>query len=277
MNVDKLRAIVESETDDLRTLAKLAGGHPSSFYRGVNFDGVDLREENLSGFDLTGSSFSRTVYDNTTIVDEKFKTILIQNGTQFINIEGGDVEDSADNLSISHDRTGDVLLVQGDFAGALAAYQDDLAIAERLAAQDPGNAQWQGDLSISYERIGDVLLAQGDGDGALRAYRADLAIAERLAEQDPGNAEWQRDLVVSHYKLGVTLLAAGDPVAREHAVRAQAQARLWAERFPQAGDHESLLRAVEDLVRRTEGTGQQSAESPTHPAAAPVSSKPPPL
>jgi hypothetical protein len=44
---------------------------------------------------------------------------------------------------------GDVLSAQGDLAGALVAYREDLAISQRLAA-DPSNAVWQRDLCMSY-------------------------------------------------------------------------------------------------------------------------------
>ena len=57
---------------------------------------------------------------------------------------------------------------KGDLDGALKAYQDSLAIAEKLAAQDPANAEWQRDLSVSFEKIGDVQSAKGDLDGASR-------------------------------------------------------------------------------------------------------------
>ena len=81
---------------------------------------------------------------------------------------------------------------------ALKSYRDSLAIAERLAQSDPGNAGWQRDLSVSYEKIGDVQVAQGDLAGALKSYRDSLAIRDRLAKSDPGNAGWQRDLSVSY-------------------------------------------------------------------------------
>jgi tetratricopeptide (TPR) repeat protein len=38
---------------------------------------------------------------------------------------------------------GDIKQQRGDLTGALKSYQDDLAIAERLATSDPGNAGWQ--------------------------------------------------------------------------------------------------------------------------------------
>ena len=44
----------------------------------------------------------------------------------------------------------------GNLDAALKAYQESLAIAEKLAAQDPSNAEWQRDLSVSFSKIGDV-------------------------------------------------------------------------------------------------------------------------
>ncbi|MFI5459384.1 MAG: tetratricopeptide repeat protein [Isosphaerales bacterium] len=114
------------------------------------------------------------------------------------------------DLSVSHGKLGDVLVVQGDAAGALKAYQAALAICERLATQDPSNAEWHHDLSVSHEKVGGVLVAQGDMAGALKAYRTSLAICERLATQDPSNARWQRGLSASQMKLADVLVAQGD-------------------------------------------------------------------
>ena len=108
------------------------------------------------------------------------------------------------------DRIGDVQVAQGDLAGALKSYRDSLAIVDRLAQSDPGNAGWQRDLSVSYEKIGDVQVAQGDLAGALKSYRDSLAITDRLAQSDPGNAGWQRDLSVSYDKIGDVQVAQGD-------------------------------------------------------------------
>jgi len=87
-------------------------------------------------------------------------------------------------------------------AAAPTSYQASLAIRERLAKADPGNAGWQRDLSVSHNKIGDVQREQGDLAAALTSYRASLAIRERLAKADPGNAGWQRDLSVSHERIG---------------------------------------------------------------------------
>jgi tetratricopeptide (TPR) repeat protein len=97
---------------------------------------------------------------------------------------------------------GDIQKDRGDLGAALATYRDSLAIVDRLAKSDPGNAGWQRDLSVSYDRIGNVLVAQGHLPEALKSYRDSLAIADRLAKADPGNAGWQRDLSVSYKKVG---------------------------------------------------------------------------
>jgi tetratricopeptide (TPR) repeat protein len=114
------------------------------------------------------------------------------------------------DLSVSHNKIGDVLMAEGDREGALAAYRAGLAIRESLSRLDPGNTEWQRDLSVSHNKIGDVLRAEGDREGALAAYRAGLAIREALSRRDPGNTQWQRDLSVSHDRIGDVLRAEGE-------------------------------------------------------------------
>ena len=115
----------------------------------------------------------------------------------------GAAERSGDDrdLSVSHDRIGDVLVRQGNLPEALASYRAGMAIAERLAGTDAGNADWQRDLSVSRNKIGDVLVRQGNLPEALDSYRAGMAIRERLAGTDAGNSDWQRDLIVSCVKI----------------------------------------------------------------------------
>jgi tetratricopeptide (TPR) repeat protein len=68
------------------------------------------------------------------------------------------------DLSVSHDRIGDVLSAQGDLTAALAAYRASLEIRARLAAADPGNAGWQRDLWVSYWRMASMTEQTGSGD-----------------------------------------------------------------------------------------------------------------
>ena len=101
-------------------------------------------------------------------------------------------------------------MAQGKLTEALQAYRDSLAIAERLAKADPGNAGWQHDLAASYNKVGNVLVAQGNLAEALQAYRDSVVIIERLAKADPGNAGWQHDLSVAYNGVGDVLVAQGN-------------------------------------------------------------------
>ena len=136
----------------------------------------------------------------------------------------------ARNLSVSHNKVGDVMLAKGDLEGALEAFQNSRHIRERLAQQDPANAGWQRDLSVSHNKVGDVMLAKGDLEGAVEAFQNSRHIIERLAQQDPANAGWQRDLSVSQEKVGDVMLAKGD---LEGAVEAFQNSRHIRERLAQ--------------------------------------------
>jgi tetratricopeptide (TPR) repeat protein len=135
------------------------------------------------------------------------------------------------NLSVTHDRIGEMLTDAGDLTAAMAEYRKSFAICERLAEADPGNADWLHGLAVSYDRIGDMLIDAADADAsrrpawegwratddyarfdALADYRKALAIRERLAAVDPGNVEWQRGLAVSYDRIG-EILGESDPDA----------------------------------------------------------------
>jgi len=87
-----------------------------------------------------------------------------------------------------------VLLAQGKLPEALKSYQQDLAIAERLAKSDPGNAEWQRDLSVSFAKLAVVFRKAGNNTDALNALKEGRAIAERIARLSPDNAQWKKDL-----------------------------------------------------------------------------------
>ena len=95
-----------------------------------------------------------------------------------------------------------------------------MAIAQKLAASDPSNSQWQRDLSISHERIGDTQRAQGDLAGALKSYQAGMAIRQRLAASDPSNSEWQTDVAVLAWNIG-TLKGSPQTAAERRVVLVQ--------------------------------------------------------
>jgi tetratricopeptide (TPR) repeat protein len=105
---------------------------------------------------------------------------------------------------------GDVLRAQGRLPEAMAAYQQGLTIAKRLADRDPSKAGWQRDLAASYGKIGDVLRAQGRVPEALAAYQQGLAITKHLVDQDPSKADWKQDLAADYDRVGDILRAQGN-------------------------------------------------------------------
>ncbi len=114
------------------------------------------------------------------------------------------------NLSVAHDRAGDVLVAQGKLPEALKSFREGLAIRERLTSKTPDNAGLQHDLSISHEKVGDLLAVQGKLDEALESIRKQLAIVERLANGAPGDTDLQSELSLCHEKIGEALMAQGN-------------------------------------------------------------------
>jgi tetratricopeptide (TPR) repeat protein len=171
--------------------------------------------------------------------------------------------------SVSQIKLGDVLLAQGDRDGALAAYRKALEISERLAEQDPQNADWQRFLLVSHNRLGNVLLAQGDGAGALAALRKALELSSRvLGDEHP-------DVAKSLSALGAVYKAQGNYAEAEPLMRQALELRRRAlgEAHPDyatsldnlavlyhaMGDYaaaEPLMRQALELRRRTLGEEQ---------------------
>jgi hypothetical protein len=99
------------------------------------------------------------------------------------------------DLSVAYEKVGNVQVAQGDLPGALKSYRDSLAITERLAKSDPGNAGWQRDLSVSYAKLAGAFRKASDNTKALDALRQGQAIMARLTRLSPDNAVWKGDLV----------------------------------------------------------------------------------
>lgn len=68
-------------------------------------------------------------------------------------------------------------LVDGWGTGELQVYRASLAIAERLAAQDPTNAASQRDLWVSCWRMADIRERNGDAEAQVRWRRAHDTLA----------------------------------------------------------------------------------------------------
>ena len=95
------------------------------------------------------------------------------------------------DISLAHDRIGNILAKQGQISAAIAELQVSLEIATRLAESDPTNAAWRRDLYASYRNLGLVQERAGQGKEARETYcRAKKVIlAEPVLEP-----EWQQRL-----------------------------------------------------------------------------------
>lgn len=69
-----------------------------------------------------------------------------------------------------------------------------LAIRERLAKADPGNAGWQRDLALSHGRVAMVAVRLGQREAALRGLRQGRTIIARLVDLSRDNATLPKDL-----------------------------------------------------------------------------------
>ncbi|TCG03486.1 hypothetical protein BZM27_48105 [Paraburkholderia steynii] len=145
---------------------------------------------------------------------------------------------SENRRAASYSNQGDTLLALGKLAGARKAYEQSLAISERLAKGDPSNGGWQRDLSVIYRKLGEVDTGQGDLAAARGAYEGSLMISLRLARTDPSISVRQRDLSAAYSKLGDVDMAQGDLDAarkaykqslaiRERLVQADLSDRGW--------------------------------------------------
>jgi len=77
--------------------------------------------------------------------------------------------------------------------GALAAYRASLGIRERLAAQDPSNAEWQRDLWVSYWRMASIAEQNGQADAMAwwrKAYETLSAMKRRGLFVSPQDAQF---------------------------------------------------------------------------------------
>ena len=88
----------------------------------------------------------------------------------------------------------------GDYAGAVAAFEKMIRIADAAAAADPQNNLVHLDAAMSAGRLGGVRLAQGDAAGALPALQKAVAGLEGVVAKDPHNRSYLRFLL-THYEL----------------------------------------------------------------------------
>ncbi|MGB0114505.1 MAG: hypothetical protein WBP59_14895 [Ilumatobacteraceae bacterium] len=121
-------------------------------------------------------------------------------------------------------------------------WRDEIAVARRLAEQDPDNLERQRELAIACASIGDRLLDEGLAGEAVDAYRTSLAIHEGLAANDPDDMHRQRDVFTGYDRLANALLQAGEHdegfqahrngfAVRERLPEVERESRQWRDRY----------------------------------------------
>lgn len=115
----------------------------------------------------------------------------------------------ARNLSFSLAKIGDVHLRSGDMAEALSAYQECLAIRQKLTRRYPEDIQLLRDVAVAFRDIADLKRLSGDAEGALAAYQDSLAVSRGLSAGD----HWPWDEVAALVRLGEALEATDDEPA----------------------------------------------------------------
>ena len=122
---------------------------------------------------------------------------------------GADVETRLD-VARSLRMVGLLLDATGDKAGALAAWEEQRELSERLAAEDPSDAV-RAVLALSHNNIAQLQWESGKPVEALASDEKALAIQQKLAGANPSVTDFQRELASSHQNIGAELSATGKP------------------------------------------------------------------
>jgi eukaryotic-like serine/threonine-protein kinase len=107
-------------------------------------------------------------------------------------------------------KVGKLLDATGDKSGAMAAFEEQRELSERLAQEDPSDAV-RAVLARSHSNIGRLLSETGKPGEALAAYEKALAIQQKLANANPAVNEFQIDLAANHNYFGQLLFQTGKP------------------------------------------------------------------
>lgn len=97
---------------------------------------------------------------------------------------------------------GDARMAQYQFDEAITAFNQYLALCQRLAHQNPDCPGWQRKLALAHSRLGDARQAQGQLESALAELSEHFAICRRMTRQYPADISWQREVGVAHSKIG---------------------------------------------------------------------------
>ncbi len=146
------------------------------------------------------------------------RQMLVQDALEYLDNlskESGNDAGLQREIAAAYEKVGDVQGNPtsgnlGDLASALDSYQKALALRQKLAAADPGNAGERRDLAVTYAAIADVFTNTLEFDRAADNYRKAIALNEGILSVDRNDSEAQRNLSMSYRKLGFTTAQAGD-------------------------------------------------------------------
>ena len=97
---------------------------------------------------------------------------------------------------------GEVRSEQGDSPAALEAFKESLRIAERMAANEPQNADIQLELANSRFFVGYVHWQRGELSEARAIFESNIPIVDAVSALDPDNSAWLVERAYAHTNLG---------------------------------------------------------------------------
>ncbi|MBT8485282.1 MAG: protein kinase [Phycisphaerales bacterium] len=119
-------------------------------------------------------------------------------------------------LAAAYERVGDIEGGNrnpslGGAANAMENYRAALALRQKIAAADPGDAETQRDLSRVHISIGDMLALTGDLAGAMQSYQTALDIRTTIAANAASDPVARRDLAIALLNVGKLHVKMGTP------------------------------------------------------------------
>ncbi len=91
----------------------------------------------------------------------------------------------------------------GDKTDAMRAYEEALAIWERLARENPAAIDFAAELAACHSDIGDLQKQTGQPERAMESYRKGLVIWERLVRENPDNKDFADGLAGKLNNIGL--------------------------------------------------------------------------
>lgn len=239
--VDAYSKLVELAPDDRRYLGALATCS-SSFADLLRLQGN--YQEAIDRFGQTREVFQRFVDLSPKNYGYRRNVGLVDSNVGLIWYELGRPDDALKSFesardvfaALSRDQEGKDLATERELATshgmiatlherenrlqqALAAREDQRAIAQRLAEQNPRVTQFQHDLAMLNSSLSNVYSKQGNPDEALAHAEQAIALHQKLTAAEPRVADYQLELANAYQTLSGLQASRDDRDAAKQAVR----------------------------------------------------------